>query len=261
MKRGKPTGALALASLATLAFIYLPLLSLIVFSFNASKFNARWTGLSLRWYVQMLGNSDMRQATLNSVIVGAASSVFSTALAAMGAVALERFPWRRKPMWEAFFFLPVVIPELMMAVGFLLLFNVFPAEMGLAKLILGHTTLNLPIVWLIIRARLKKLDPRLEEAAMDLGATRAMAFYKITLPLLAPAVLGGALMAFAISLDDFFISFFVSDFQSVTLPVYIYSLLRFNLSPEVNALSTALFVASMLLVALAFLLQGKEAHV
>jgi len=261
VKRGRPTGTLALLSLATLAFIYLPLLVLIAFSFNASKFNMRWTGFSLHWYAQMFGNSDMRGATLNSLLVGVTSSVFSTVLAAMGAIALERFHWKRKGILDAFFFLPVVIPELMMAVGFLLLFNIIPFEMGIAKLILSHTTLNLPIVWLIIRARLKKLDPRLEEAAMDLGATRAMAFYKVTLPLLMPAILGGALMAFAISLDDFFISFFVSDSQSVTLPVYIYSLLRFNLSPEVNALSTALFVASMLLVAVAFLLQGKEAHV
>jgi len=257
----KPTGALLLSSLATLAFIYLPLLVLIVFSFNASKFNARWEGLSLRWYVQMLGNSDMRSATLNSLVVGVISSALATALAAMGALALERFHWKRKSLWEAFFFLPVVIPELMMAVGFLLLFNLVPSDLGLTKLVLAHTTLNLPIIWLIIRARLKKLDPRLEEAAMDLGATRAMAFYKVTLPLLAPAIVGGALMAFAVSLDDFFISFFVSDSASVTLPVYIYSLLRFNLSPEVNALSTALFVVSMLLVAVAFLLQGKEAHV
>lgn len=256
----KPTGTLRAVSLATLAFIYLPLFVLIAFSFNASKFNARWEGLSVRWYVQMLANSDMRAATLNSLLVGVASSALATVLAAMGALALERFHWRRKSLWEAFFFLPVVIPELMMAVGFLLLFNLFPAEMGLSKLILAHTTLNLPIVWLIIRARLKKLDPRLEEAAMDLGATRAKAFLKVTLPLLAPAVVGGALMAFAISLDDFFISFFVSDPQSVTLPVYIYSLLRFNLSPEVNALSTALFAVSMALVALAFVLQGKEAH-
>ncbi|MEK7747117.1 MAG: ABC transporter permease subunit, partial [Elusimicrobiota bacterium] len=126
--------------------------------------------------------------------------------------------------------------------------------------ILAHTTLNIPIVWLIVRARLKKLDPRLEEAAMDLGATRWMAFRRVTLPLLMPGVLGGALMAFAISLDDFVISFFTAGPNSTTLPIQIYSMLKFSISPEVNALSTVLFAASMSLVLAAWLLQGKDAH-
>jgi spermidine/putrescine transport system permease protein len=258
--RSRPSGALVAASAATLLFIYFPLFALAAFSFNESKFCSSWTGFSLRWYASMIDDPGIRDAAFNSLWAALASGVLSTVLATLAAISLERFPWRRKEAWEACFFLPVVIPELMMAVGFLLLFNAFPGEMGLSKIIVGHTTLNLPVVWLIVRARLKKLDPRLEEAAMDLGATRWMALRRVTLPLLAPAVFGGALTAFAISLDDFFISFFVADSGALTLPVFIYSMLRFNLSPEVNALSTALFGASVALVVLAFLLQGRDAH-
>ncbi|MFA6030683.1 MAG: ABC transporter permease [Elusimicrobiota bacterium] len=251
--------ALACAGWATLAFLYLPILLIIVFSFNESRYAAHWTGFTLKWYVSLFENASILRAARNSLVVGTLSSLLSTALAVMAAVALGRFRWERKGLWESFFVLPVVVPELMMAVGFLLLFGLFRLPFGLLTLVLGHTTLNLPIVWLIVRARLLKLDPRLEEAATDLGATPWTAFWRVTFPLLLPAVVGGAVMAFAISLDDFVISFFVAGPESTTLPVQIYSMLKFSISPEVGALSALLFLASMLLVALAWLLQDKEA--
>jgi spermidine/putrescine transport system permease protein len=260
---------LALASALTLLFLYLPIFILAAFSFNASRYTAHWTGFTWHWYASLLENEDILRATLNSLVIAGASSLAATALATSAAVALGRFSWERKGLWEALLFLPLVIPELMMGIGFLIFFGLLGLERldsshflgaNLVKLILAHTTLNIPIVWLIVRARLKKLDPRLEEAAMDLGATRWMAFRRVTLPLLMPGVLGGALMAFAISLDDFVISFFTAGPNSTTLPIQIYSMLKFSISPEVNALSTVLFAASMSLVFAAWLLQGRDAH-
>lgn len=261
---------LALASAATLLFLYLPIFILVVFSFNASRYTAHWTGFTWHWYATLLRNEDILRATLNSLVIASVSSLAATALATAAAVALGRFHWEQKELWESLLFLPLVIPELMMGIGFLLFFGLLGLERldsspvpgaNLVKLALAHTTLNIPIVWLIVRARLKKLDPRLEEAAMDLGASRWMAFWRVTLPLLMPGILGGALMAFAISLDDFVISFFSAGPNSTTLPIQIYSMLKFSISPEVNALSTVLFAASMSLVLGAWLLQDrKDAH-
>ncbi|HVE13763.1 MAG TPA: ABC transporter permease [Elusimicrobiota bacterium] len=256
----KRSPALAAAGVATLVFLYLPILILIVFSFNASRYGAAWHGFTLDWYRRLLENKSILASTENSLLIASCACVLSTLLGTLAAVAQGRFAWKRLGLLEGMFFLPIVIPELMMAIGFLLFFGLIGLRQGLGTLIVAHTTFDVPIVWLVVRARLKKLDPRLEDAAMDLGATRWMAFRKVTLPLLAPAILGGALMAFAISLDDFFISFFVSGPESTTLPVQIYSMLKFSIDPQVNALSAALFVASMSLVVLAWVLQGGESH-
>jgi spermidine/putrescine transport system permease protein len=251
-------GLLEAYSVCALAFLYLPILVLAVYSFNRSRYSAAWCGFTLDWYSRLWSSRAIQSATLNSLIVAAASSLLSTALAVTAALAQERFRWERKAWLQASFLMPVVVPELMMAVGFLLLFGLLGAGGGLLALILGHTTLDLPIVWLIVRARLQRLDPRLEEAAMDLGATRGQAFWKVTVPLLMPAVLGGGLMAFAVSLDDFVISFFLNAPKSTTLPVQIYSMIKFSMSPVVNALTTVLFAASVLLVVAAWALQQRR---
>lgn len=250
-----PSRLLTTAGVLTLLFLYLPILVLIVFSFNKSRYGVAWGGFTLDWYARLLENRAILRSALNSLIVAAASCALATVLGTLAAVAHGRFAWKRPGIGEGLFFLPLIIPELMMAVGFLLFFGLLGWDLGLPTLIVAHTTFNLPFVWLIVRSRLKKLDPRLEEAAMDLGATRWMAFRKVTFPLLMPAILSGALMAFAISLDDFFISFFVSGPDSTTLPIQIYSMLKFSIDPQVNALSAALFVASMALVVAAWLFQ------
>ncbi|MFA5138158.1 MAG: ABC transporter permease [Elusimicrobiota bacterium] len=257
----KRRGLLEVYSVCALVFLYLPILVLAVYSFNRSRYSAAWCGFTLDWYSRLWSSRAIQSAALNSLIVAAASSLLATSLAVSAALAQERFSWKRKAWLQASFLLPVVVPELMMAVGFLLLFGLLGAGGGLPALILGHTTLNLPIVWLIVRARLSRLDPRLEEAAMDLGATRGQAFWKVTVPLLMPAVLGGGLMAFAVSLDDFVISFFLNAPNSTTLPVQIYSMIKFSMSPVVNALTTVLFAASVLLVVAAWVLQERrDAH-
>ena len=250
--------ALSVFGWGTLLFLYLPVLVLAAFSFNASRYGSLWRGFTLEWYARLLDNQAILRSTWNSLIVASASCLLATLLGTLAATAQERFPWKRKAPVEALFFLPLVIPELMMAVGLLLFFGSLRMDLGISTLIVAHTTFNLPIVWLIVRTRLRKLDPRLEDAAVDLGATRWEAFRKVTFPLLAPAVLGGALMAFVISLDDFVISFFVSGPDSTTLPVQIYSMLKFSIDPQVNALSAVLFAVSVAMVVGAWLLQGRE---
>ncbi|MBI3298809.1 MAG: ABC transporter permease [Elusimicrobia bacterium] len=242
----------------TLAFLYLPLLVLVAFSFNASRFGAAWTGFTWDWYAKLLADRKIMASTWNSTVVAAVSTALATVLGTLAAVARGREATPARKAKDAFFYVPLLIPELMLAVGFLLFFGLFKADLGLLALIVAHTTLNVPIVWLIVKARLEKIDPRLEDAAVDLGATRWQALRKVTLPLLMPAIAAGALMAFVISIDCFLISFFVAGPSTTTLPIQIYSMLKFAISPEVNALSTLLFLASLVLVVAAWLLQGGE---
>ncbi|MBI5596499.1 MAG: ABC transporter permease [Elusimicrobia bacterium] len=249
---------LAAAGWTTLAFLYLPILVLVVFSFNSSKYGASWGGFTWDWYAKLFSDHKILSSTWNSLVVAALSAALSTAMGTFAAVARGRQPTAAERAKEAFFYIPLIIPELMLAVGFLLFFGTLKVDLGLWALVIAHTTLNLPIVWLIVKARLEKLDPRLEDAAVDLGATRWQALLRITLPLLAPAVAAGGLMAFIISVDCFLISFFVAGPSTTTLPIQIYSMLKYAISPEVNALSTLLFLASLAAVVAAWLLQGGE---
>ena len=254
------TGGRTLSSVSwlTLGFLYAPLFVLVLFSFNDSRYGGSWHGFTWRWYAELFADEEILGSALNSLLVAAVSTALAVTFGTAAAVA--RDPRRKKSfgLGDGLLYLPLIIPELMLAVGFLLFFGVLRWELGLASLIAAHTTLNLPIVWLIVWARLEKLDPRLEDAALDLGATRWIAFWKVTLPLLMPSVVAGGLMAFVISLDCFVLSFFVSGPEATTLPIQIYSMLKFAISPEVNALSTILFVACVALVIVAWLLQGGE---
>ena len=249
---------LALAGWGTLAFLYLPILVLVVFSFNSSRYGASWEGFTWDWYGKLLSDRKILASTWNSLVVAASSSLLATAMGTFAAVSRGEEPTPAARAKDAFFYIPLLIPELMLAVGFLLFFGTLKLDLGLGALVIAHTTLNLPIVWLIVKARLEKLDPRLEDAAIDLGATRWQALWKVTLPLLLPAVAAAGLMAFIISIDCFLISFFVAGPSTTTLPIQIYSMLKFAISPEVNALSTLLFLASLAAVVAAWLLQGGE---
>ena len=246
------------AGWATLAFLYLPLFVLVAFSFNASRYGSSWGGFTFDWYAKLLGDRKILASTWNSAVVAAASSALAVVMGTGAVVARGRGEGPGTAWRDALFYVPLLVPELMLAVGFLLFFGLLEGDLGLGALVIAHTTLTLPLVWLIVKARFEKIDPRLEDAAVDLGATRWQAFLKVTLPLLMPAVVAGALMAFVTSLDCFLISFFVSGPSSTTLPVQIYSMLKFSISPEVNALSTLFFLASFALVVAAWLLQGGE---
>jgi spermidine/putrescine transport system permease protein len=247
------------------AFFYLPIFILIVFSFNDNNNVGVWTEPSLRWYRAMFGNSQVMGAVRNSLIVAFASTIVSTILGTMLALALERYRFRGRGSLDGLAYLPIIIPDVTMAVMLLIFF--FQAfglinsligvtlSTGLGTITLAHVAFNISFVAVVVRARLAQFDSRLEEAAADLYASRWHTFRRVTLPLIAPGVAGGALLALTLSLDDVVVTSFVSGSGSTTLPVYVFGLVRRGVSPLINAVSTVMLVASMILVAVSLGLQ------
>jgi spermidine/putrescine transport system permease protein len=248
-------------------FLYLPVLILIVFSFNSTRSVAVLSGFSLQWYTRLAANAELLAAARNSLLIGLISTVAATAIGTLTALGMDRFRFRGRTAFDANLYLPIVIPEIVMGISLLLFFNqaLFPfiqavtglrPSTGLTTITLAHIAFNIPFVYVIVRARLAGFDRTLEEAAGDLGADEWQTFRRVTLPLLMPGIIGGALMAFTLSLDDYLITAFTKGVGSTTMPLYIYSLVRKGVTPEINALSTALLVGSMALVGLSLTAQG-----
>ncbi len=244
-------------TLGHLLFLYLPVAVLIVFSFNASRLSVTWQGFTLKWYAVLVEDRVLRAATWNSLLVAGVSTILATGLGVAAALGLERLGSRVRRVTEGAMLLPLVVPEIMMGVALMLFFVLIKLPLGLPTVIIAHTTFNLPLVMVVVRARLRKLDPHLEEAASDLGATPWQVFRRVTVPLLRPAIVGGALMAFTVSLDDFIVTFFTAGPGSTTLPLKVYSMIKSGVSPEINALSALLVLVSMGLVGLSLAIQGR----
>ena len=241
----------------SLAFLYLPIIVLVVFSFNDSRLSAVWQGFSWHWYGVLRHDDALLAAAANSLWVAALSTSIVVLLGVPAAMGLERLRGRGRRSLETIFLLPLVLPEVMMGVALLLFFVMIRWPLSLATVVIGHAAFNLPVVIVMVRARLQKLDPRLEEAARDLGASAWQTFCRITWPLVRPAVLGAALLAFTISLDDFIVTFFVAGPGSTTLPLRVYSMIKSGISPEINALSSVLVLSSMGLVGMSLAFQRR----
>lgn len=247
------------------AFFYAPILILIIFSFNDNTNVGIWTEASFRWYREMFNDRQVMGALRNSLIVAFAATIVSTILGTMLALALERYRFRGRGSLDGLAYLPIIIPDVTMAVMLLIFF--FQAfgllndalglslRTGLGTITLAHIAFNISFVAVVVRARLAQFDSRLEEAASDLYASRLQTFFKVTLPLIAPGVAGGALLAMTLSLDDVVVTQFVSGPGSTTLPVYVFGLIRRGVTPLINAVSTVMLVASMVLVAISLGLQ------
>ena len=249
-----------LAGLAALAFLYLPLLILVVLSFNANRVALVWGGFSPRWFAVALGNEDLRRTAVNSLVVAGIATLVSTLLALPAALALERGgPIRGRAAGEALIALPLVAPEIVTAVATLVLFEAVRLHAGLGNVVLAHIVFCIPFALLPMRARLRGLGPDLEDAARDLYAGPWRTFRLVTLPLLAPAVIAGATLAFVVSLDDFLITLMVAPAGATTLPVYLYGMLRLGVTPEANAAATLLLLASVAAVVAAQLVGGRLA--
>ncbi|MCC7120434.1 MAG: ABC transporter permease subunit [Gammaproteobacteria bacterium] len=247
--------------IAGFAFLYVPIGSLIVFSFNESKLVTVWSGFSTRWYGALFRNEQILDAAWLSVRIAAVSAALAVVLGTLVAVALARFgPFRGRALLSGLATAPLVMPEVITGLSLLLLFVAmeqacgWPAGRGTPTIIIAHTTFALAYVAVIVQSRLVGMDPSLEEAAMDLGAKPTKVFFVITLPLILPALVAGFLLAFTLSLDDLVIASFVSGPGSTTLPMVIYSKVRLGLSPEINALATLLVLIVTLGVAAAGLL-------
>ena len=241
-------------------FFYAPILLLIVFSFNDNERVQIWTEPSLRWYRAILENDAVLNALRNSLIVALISTVVSTIVGTMLAIALERYRFKGRGALDGLAYLPIIIPDVTMAVMLLIFFfqalgminDAFGTSFGagLGTISLAHIAFNISFVAVVVRARIAQFDPAMEEAAADLYASRWQTFYRVTLPLIAPGVAGGALLALTLSLDDVVITQFVSGPGSATLPVYVFGLVRRGVTPLINAVSVVMLVASMVLVAI-----------
>jgi len=246
------SGGNRLLAWLSLLFLYLPIVTLVVLSFNADEVTTVWGGLSTRWYVEVLGNEAILRAARNSVLVASGATVLGTAAATAAALGMARARPLQRNTVEGLFNLPLLVPEIVTAVALLLLFVSAGLPLGLLSIMLAHTVFCIPFAYYPIKARLAGLDPALLEAASDLYATPWRRLQRIELPLLAPGILAGALLAFISSLGDFVISYFVSGPGSTTLPVYIFGMIRTGVTPEVNALSTVFLLASLVMITLAF---------
>ena len=247
---------LHLNAYALMLFLYLPIVILIVYSFNASRRGAVWTGWTFHWYRVLFQDRAIRQALEVTLWVGFWSTLLSTVFGTMAALALERFPrFRARLPFDAVLYLPIIIPDIVMAISTLLFFVVLGVPLSRYTILIAHVAFNVAYVAVVVRARLANMSTTLEEAAMDLGADEWRTFRFITLPLLMPGILAGALLAFTLSLDDFVITFFVSGPGSTTLPVRVYSMIRLGVTPEVNAISALMLVGSVVLLLVSLALQ------
>jgi putrescine transport system permease protein len=235
-----------------LAFLYLPIVILVIFSFNASRLVTVWGGWSLKWYREFFNDSAMIEAAWMSLRVGATSATIATLLGTLTAVALSRGEgFRGRMLFSGMLYAPLVMPEVITGLSLLLLFVAIDAERGFWTVTIAHTTLTMCFVAVVVQSRLTSLDKSLEEAAMDLGCDPLRAFLAVTLPLILPAIAAGWMLAFTLSLDDLVIASFTTGPGSATLPIRIYSEVRLGVKPEINAICTLVigFIAIVIIAA------------
>ncbi len=285
---------LLLTPIVSYFFLWAPIVVLIIFSFNNSNSVSVWQGLTGKWYANIFNSmiganteaSSFRtelllQSLKNSVIVGVISTLIATALGTTFALAVARGNFPGKKIFDALFYLPVVIPEITQAVSLAVFFGLMfrfasrltcgdpsleealatclEPKSGFATIIIGHVAFSISFVAIVVRARLATMDPTLEEAANDLGANHFQTFWRITFPILAPGIVAGALLALTLSLDDFVVTFFNSGIGTTTLPLFVYGLLKQRVSPEINAISTLMILVSVVLVGASLVLQNRSA--
>ncbi len=246
-------------SVLALIFLYAPLVILIVYAFNKNRVALIWSGFSTEWFVKAFANEDLRRAAINSLIVAAVATPVSTLFSLPAALGFERgrfFPGRATG--EALIAMPLVAPEIVTAIATLIFFQAIGLRAGLGNIIIAHIVFCIPFALLPIRARLREMPRDIEDAARDLYATEWDVFRRVTLPLLMPAVVAGATLAFVVSLDDFIITLMVAQAGSTTLPVYLYSMLRVGVTPEANAAATILLLVSIAAVVLSYLLTSRR---
>jgi spermidine/putrescine transport system permease protein len=243
---------LKLHALLVYAFLFAPIIVLVVFSFNEARSSSKFTNFSTKWYDDLIHNADALRAFRTTLKVAIVATLVATVLGTLAAFALTRFKFRGRSGYSTLVFISLVIPEVVLGIALLAFFaNVAHIKLGLRTVILAHITFCIAFVVVVVKARLSQFDNRLVEAAADLGATPVQAFTRVVLPLAAPGIFAGAMLAFVISLDDFLITQFTSGPGSTTLPLYIFGQLRFGVSPSINALSTLVLGTGLLVLAIA----------
>jgi spermidine/putrescine transport system permease protein len=241
-------------------FLYFPIVSLIAFSFNDSKRNVTWQGFTLKYYDQAFHNSGLQEAFLRSIGIALTSTVLSTVIGSLLGLAIYRYRFPLKGAFEGLIYLPIVIPEICMAMAMRSYFGQFGIPLGFLTITISHIAFSFPFVAVVVRSRMSGFDESLEEASRDLGASPAQTFFNVTLPYMTPGIIAGALLAFTLSLDDYVITAFTSGPGSTTFPVKIYSMVRQSVTPEVNAASTVLIVLTLTVTVVAMWIQSRSGN-
>lgn len=272
-KTSWPARLLGLYGLLFLLFVYAPIIIVVVFSFNANPINMMiWSGFTFDWYWTILGyptalneqtlyvesTDQLLAAVQNSLIVAATTTTVSTILGTMTALALYRYRFYARPFYQGLLYMPMVMPDIVLGIALLVFFVNFGVQLGLISIIIGHCTFLISYVFVVVSARLAGMDETLEQASADLGAGGWTTFRRITLPLILPGVIGGALLAFIISMDDLVITYFIAGVDSTTLPVFIYGMLRRGVKPEINAIATLMLLFSFAIASLGLYLRRRR---
>lgn len=267
--------ALTAFSLAFFAFIYAPLFVIIGYSFNSNPVNMMiWEHFTLDWYRGLLGlgervdvgnraayvesTDQMLRALRTSLVIAVFTTTISTVLGTATAIALARYRFAAKGFYNGFMMLPMMMPDIVLGIGLLIFFVTIGMQLSILTIIIGHCTFLTAYVFIIVQARIAGLDPALEEASADLGASEWVTMRKVLLPQLAPGILGGALLAFVISMDDLVITYFVAGTDNTTLPVFIFGMVRRGVKPEINAIATMMIIASVVIAALGLWLRARK---
>jgi spermidine/putrescine transport system permease protein len=240
-------------------YIYVPILILIIFSFNTMKLNVRWQGFTFSWYDVLFRDQDILRATRNTLIIAIVSTLVATVVGTLAALAMQRYHFPGYTASETLMYIPIVIPEVVMGISLLVFFVMINLTLGLFTITLAHIAFNIPFVALVVRARLHGYDNAIDEAAMDLGADEMKTFWRVTLPTILPGVLSGAMLAFTLSLDDYVITYFTAGPGSTTLPLRVFSMVRFMVTPEVNALSTLWVLIVFIVLLIGEIVQRRNA--
>lgn len=238
-------------------FLYFPILVVILFSFNTSKLNIEFKGFTFAWYSRMLENQALMEAFKNTLIVAAASTVLTVFIGTIAAVGMYKYAFKGKSVVDSLLYIPIVIPEIVMGISLLAFFTMFKITIGMTTLIIAHVTFSLPFVVITVRSRVAGFENSMEEAAMDLGATRFRTFIRVTLPIIAPGVMSGAMLALTLSLDDVVVSFYTSGIGSVTLPIKIFSMVRTGVSPDANALCTVIILGTLFIMLVSNMIKNR----
>jgi spermidine/putrescine transport system permease protein len=264
-KKSWPARLLGVYGILFLLFVYAPIIMIVAFSFNANPVNMMiWSGFTFDWYWTIFGyptrlneqtlyvesTGQLLAAVRNSLIVAASTTTISTILGTMTALALHRFRFRARPFYQGLLYMPMVMPDIVLGIALLVFFVTLGMQLGLVSIIVGHCTFLISYVFVVVSARLAGMDDTLEQASADLGADGWTTFRRITLPLILPGVIGGALLAFIISMDDLVITYFIAGVDSTTLPVFIYGMLRRGVKPEINAIATLMLCFSIAIASL-----------
>lgn len=236
-------------------FLYLPIAVVVVFAFNEGSNNIQFTGFSLKWFGVLVHDSALLEAFGNTLFIAVCSTVSSTVIGTLAAVGMWRYQFKGKGVIDALLYIPVVIPEIVLGISLLSMFSLVNFPMGLPSLIMAHITFSIPFVVFTVRARLFGFDRSVEEASMDLGANKVETFMKVTLPIIFPGILSGALLAFTLSIDDVIISSFTVGPTTTTFPIKVMQLLRAGITPDVNALTVLVLIAT---TALVFFIQLRQ---